>query len=671
MFVMNKYLPKQKTVLFSLLLALLISLSWPSSALAQATPIPPNIVLSGSCDGAGYSVFTISNTGGAMTVSYTWEVYQNGVFLTSGPFTLAAAGAPGDSTQLSISGLYGQIMVVIRDNNGVQVASDTADCATPTPTVTRTPTATPVPPSIAISGSCDGAGYSVFTISNTGGAMTVSYTWELYQNGVFLTSGPFTLTAVGVPGDSTQLTISGLYGQLTVVIRDNNGVQVASDTADCATPTPTVTRTGTSTQTATATWTPTNTETFTITPPPTVTNTATWTPTNTETFTITPPPTVTNTATETPTPTNTATFTLTPSLTATITATESPTPTNTVTFTVTPSPTATSTVTATPIPPTITNTLPPPPLVMDTDPKDGAALSKGPTQLTVAFDKDVIHDGSVNAADNPINYLLVGQGPNQTIETLSCSGGLQGDDPQRNITSAVYSNNSGAGPFKAVLNLSSALPVGVYRLLVCGTTSIQDSFGNKINGGLDTVVDFRVTAANDIPEKLPDTGFMPGIMAELPRQPKDKAYAATELTLRIPKLGLKMPILGVPFVSSEWDVSWLGSNAGWLENSSFPTWPGNSVLTGHVWNADNTPGVFAHLNSLRYGDRIEVRIAEQLYIYEVTENLRVQPEQIDLAFESKSSSWLTLVTCEGFEEETATYSARRMVRAVLVKIKID
>ena len=646
MFVMNKYLPKQKTVPFSLLLALLISLSWPSSALAQATPIPPNIVLSGSCDGAGYSVFTISNTGGAMTVSFTWELYQNGVFLTSGPFTLAAAGTPGSSTQLSISGLYGQIMVVIRDNNGVQVASDTADCATPTPTVTRTPTATPVPPSIAISGSCNGAGYSVFTISNTGGAMTVSFTWELYQNGVFLTSGPFTLAAAGNPGSTIQLTISGLYGQLTVVIRDNNGVQVASGAADCATPTPTVTHTGTSTHTATVTWTPTNTETFTMTPSPTVTDTATPTPTNTETFTPAPSLTPTNTATDTPTPTNTATFT------------------------VTPSPTATSTVTATPIPPTITNTLPPAPLVMDTVPKDGAVLSKGPTQLKVTFDKDVIHDGSIDAADNPINYLLVEQGLNQTLETLTCSGGRQGDDKQKNITSAVYSSNSGAGPFQAVLKLSAPLPVGVYRLLVCGSTSIQDSYGNKINGGLDTVANFRVTAAKDDPEKLPDTGFMPGIMAELPRQPKEKAYAATVLTLQIPKLGLKMPILGVPFVSSEWDVSWLGNNAGWLENSSFPTWSGNSVLTGHVWNADNTPGVFANLNKLRYGDKIEVRMADQLYVYEVTENLRIQPDQIDLAFESKSSSWLTLLTCEGFEEETATYGARRMVRAVLVNITI-
>ena len=661
---MKKHPAKQKTLLLSLLLTLLIGLLWPSAALAQATP--PNIVLTGSCDGAGNSQFIITNTGGAMTVSYTWELYQNSVFLTSGPFTLAAAGNPGSSLQLTINGLYNNLMVVIRDNLGVQLTSATVLCVTPTPTTTRTPTATPVPPNIVLTGSCDGAGNSQFLISNMGGAMTVSYTWELYQNSVFLTSGPFTLTAAGSPGSSLQLTINGLYGNLMVVIRDNLGVQLTSATALCVTPTPTITRTGTVTQTGTVT----PTHTITTTPP------VTPTPTTTPTSTITPIPTVTGTPTETPTPTVTTTPTITPTLTMTGTATETPTPVDTQT----PTPTGTATVTATPTisetpivsqTPTGTVTLPPPPLVIDTDPEDGAVLNIGPSQLMVAFNKDVIHDGSASAADNPINYLLVEQGPNQTIETLSCSGGRQGDDTQYYLTSVVYSNNSGAGPFRSLLNLAAPLPVGAYRLFACGTTSIEDSFGSKINGGRDTVVNFRVVAAKASPKKLPDTGFQPGAVVELAPQSMDKAYAATELTLRIPKLGLNMPILGVPFVNNDWDVSWLGKNAGWLENSSFPTWPGNSVLTGHVWNADNRPGVFARLNDLRYGDKIEVRIANQVYTYEVTENRRIKPEQIDLAFQSKSSSWLTLVTCEGYDAKTAAYSARRLVRAVLVKITVD
>ena len=49
---------------------------------------PPNITLTGSCDTFGDSTFTITNTGAAMTVPYSWELYQNSLFLTSGPFTL-------------------------------------------------------------------------------------------------------------------------------------------------------------------------------------------------------------------------------------------------------------------------------------------------------------------------------------------------------------------------------------------------------------------------------------------------------------------------------------------------------------------------------------------------------------------------------------------------------
>ncbi len=181
-----------------------------------------------------------------------------------------------------------------------------------------------------MTGSCDGAGNAAFTITNTGGAMTVPFTWELYQNSVFLTSGPFTLTAAGTPGSTTQLTINGLYGNLSVVIRDNNGTQVTSASAFCPTPTGTPTRTSTTTRTGTFTPTPTATRTFTITPTPTVTPTSTLTPTPSAT------PTVTRTATPAPTPTVTPTATVTP------TPSPSPVPTATATSTPTPTPTATS-----------------------------------------------------------------------------------------------------------------------------------------------------------------------------------------------------------------------------------------------------------------------------------------------------------------------------------------
>jgi hypothetical protein len=91
-------------------------------------------------------------------------------------------------------------------------------------------------------------------------------------------------------------------------------------------------------------------------------------------------------------------------------------------------------------------------------------------------------------------------------------------------------------------------------------------------------------------------------MTVLPVQSADKAYTAMgDLWLEVPKLGVQMNIVGVPETAGTWDVSWLGKQAGWLQGSAFPTWTGNSVLTGHVWNADNTVGPFRYINTLWWG----------------------------------------------------------------------
>jgi hypothetical protein len=99
----------------------------------------PVITVTGTCDGAGNSVFTIINTGGAMTVDYTWRVYLNDTFFFSDSFSLNAAGNVNDRMQLSNNGLYGSIKVIIWDNNNTEVSSATSVCSVP-PNLTLTPT---------------------------------------------------------------------------------------------------------------------------------------------------------------------------------------------------------------------------------------------------------------------------------------------------------------------------------------------------------------------------------------------------------------------------------------------------------------------------------------------------------------------------------------------------
>ncbi len=67
--------------------------------------------------------------------------------------------------------------------------------------------------------------------------------------------------------------------------------------------------------------------------------------------------------------------------------------------------------------------------------------------------------------------------------------------------------------------------------------------------------------------------------------------------LLIPKLAAQfevpMPIVDVPIVDRQWDVSGLGYYVGWLEGTTWmdPGW-GNTVLAAHVQLGTNNPGPF-------------------------------------------------------------------------------
>jgi LPXTG-site transpeptidase (sortase) family protein len=124
----------------------------------------------------------------------------------------------------------------------------------------------------------------------------------------------------------------------------------------------------------------------------------------------------------------------------------------------------------------------------------------------------------------------------------------------------------------------------------------------------------------------------------------------------------------VPNFNNSWDVTWLDKNAGWLNGSAFPTWSGNSVLTGHVWDALNQPGPFVQLKSLKYGDQVKIHAFGQVYIYEITENTLVYPSNTTTVFKHADKPVITLITCEDYKETSQTYSFRRMVRAALVSI---
>jgi LPXTG-site transpeptidase (sortase) family protein len=169
---------------------------------------------------------------------------------------------------------------------------------------------------------------------------------------------------------------------------------------------------------------------------------------------------------------------------------------------------------------------------------------------------------------------------------------------------------------------------------------------------------------------LPRTGFAAGWNGVLPVQNAINAYSTiNDLSIKIPAIGVNTSIVGVPQNDGQWDVTWLGSRIGWLEGSEFPTWIGNSVLTGHVWDTDNQPGIFVDLKKLKYGDQIILHAWNQDYIYEVRETKSVSPNSVATVFTHKEDhSWLSLLTCSSFDEKTETYTSRTLVRAVLIKV---
>ena len=117
-------------------------------------------------------------------------------------------------------------------------------------------------------------------------------------------------------------------------------------------------------------------------------------------------------------------------------------------------------------------------------------------------------------------------------------------------------------------------------------------------------------------------------------------------------------------------MNWLGNDTGWLNGTAFPTWNGNSVLTAHVTNADGVAGPFAALKSLKYGDQVIVHMGEAQYIYEIRSTKLARPYSTSFAFQSlQDHSYLTLITCSGYNPLNKSYLFRRVVRAVLVEVK--
>ncbi len=448
------------------------------------------------------------------------------------------------------------------------------------------------------------------------------------------------------------------------------------------TPTNTPTNTPTSTPTDTPTSTPTNTPTSTPTDTPTSTPTNTPTETPTSTPTNTPTSTPTNTATNTPTSTPTDTPTSTPTSTATNTPTSTPTntptgtststPTNTPTGTATNTPTSTATATPTPTGTTVATIVDP----AVTKFGDPAVAQVGDI---ITWTLEVTNNGNADA----LNVVVVDQLPVFVdilgVQVTPDEGQLINIDNLTNTVTIQLGTVSPGELYTIVITTrvnDLGQPPGGENTVVVTTSSLDEDITNNQDDFFVVIVE--EPEEPDDPDQppqtgfsLPVTGFAPNRITYLPPQPEALRYSAySDMWLEIPKLKVNIPIVGVPLTEKGWDVSWLGSSAGYMNGTAFPTWAGNTGIAGHTVLPSGLDGPFAQLDQLVWGDKVVIHAWGLRYTYEVRFVRQVSPTS-EWALGHEKLDWVTLITCDFYDEFLGEYQTRLVAKAVLVSVDWD
>lgn len=323
----------------------------------------------------------------------------------------------------------------------------------------------------------------------------------------------------------------------------------------------------------------------------------------------------------------------------------------------------------------------------DGDGEGGGIYMAPPSTGTLEIQNTLIANNADPTSDPDCYGTLTSRGYN-LIETVSANctiagtttGNVTGQDPRL----AVLSNNGGTTQTHALFSNSPAVDAGDSALAVDanGALLVYDQRGTgftRTYGGLTDIGAYEYSPsgssgiADDDPlaqvEDLPDTGFPLGVVTALQEQPASRAYSAMDaMRIVIPKLELDLAVVGVPLWNNSWNVTWLGEQAGYLEGTAFPTWAGNTALTAHVWNADNTPGPFVDLHTMQHGDQVIVNAFGQRYIYEVRSIEKMRADDLG-ALRHSDYDVLTLITCQGYNEKTGEYTWRIAVRAVLMTVE--
>ena len=216
------------------------------------------------------------------------------------------------------------------------------------------------------------------------------------------------------------------------------------------------------------------------------------------------------------------------------------------------------------------------------------------------------------------------------------------------------------GDFYTPSAIPPVVPQSPYNSL--STERWYDPNSNVNIYGVGDAVTLRIPA-------LPDTGFAPGKITNIPEQPDNKLYGnLAELRLEIPNLGVSLPIVSVPQSDQGWDLTWLSRQAGWLEGTAYPSWLGNTVITGHAYLPSGYPGPFVDLGDLSWGDEIILYAHGLKYTYQVRVRDLVSYDDLSI-LSHKDQDWLTLFTCKEYNDLLGGYNWRQVVQAIMIDVE--
>lgn len=119
------------------------------------------------------------------------------------------------------------------------------------------------------------------------------------------------------------------------------------------------------------------------------------------------------------------------------------------------------------------------------------------------------------------------------------------------------------------------------------------------------------------------------------------AFTFTEEPQRImiPSLDINLPVETAEIAYNTWEVS--ETTASFGRGSSIPGTIGNSVIFAHA-----RPHLFGDLDQIKEGELIHVFTNYDWFVYEVTELMIVEPDNIEV-IKKRDATELTLFTCIG------------------------